>query len=151
MAQSKKKKIILIGALVVVGGVGFFGYQTMLSAKTEVVEEVVEEAADDPIYMTLEALQAPVLEGRRINRYVTLGVTLELASEEAENLAKERMAPLRDALVNDLLFQAHMSRTRGFVVHLPRVKARFLILARRVLGQEAVKEVLIVHAFDPGY
>jgi flagellar basal body-associated protein FliL len=150
MAQSKKKKMMLIGALVLAGGGGFFGYQTMVSAKTEEVEVVVEAVAE-PVFLTLAALQAPVVEGRRIDRYVTLGVTLELADEAAEELAKERMAPLRDVLVNDLLFQAHMSRTRGFAVHLPRVKARFLILSRRVLGEDAVKDVLIVHAFDPGF
>jgi len=140
----------MVGALILIGGAGFFSHHAMASSAVEAEDHDADDG-DAPVFLTLAALQAPVLEGRRIDRYVTLGITLELADEAAEDLAKELRVPLRDALVRDLFFQANMTRTRGATVHLPRVKARFLILTRRVLGEDAVKDVLVVHAFDPGF
>ena len=149
MAQAKKKKkLLMIGALLVVGAVGAVGYQQFMAPvdETEPLPSLPE-----PGYLHMEALLAPVLEGRRISRYVSIGITLELYDESDKQTIYRYLTPLKSAFIEDLQFQAQLSREAPSPIHLRRIKARFLALSERVLGEEVVKDVLISHALDRGF
>ncbi len=104
---------------------------------------------DDPEFLPLSPFPAPVLKGRQIERYVHLGITLELANSEVARRARANLPALRNAFIQDLFFQAQM-RNDGRGVVLPRIKARFRVLAERVLGEDTVHEVLITEVLDFG-
>ena len=144
---SKKKKMMMLGALLLIGGGAVGGYQMLLGGEPDNLPPPLPK----PAFMHLEPFLAPVIEGRRIVKYVTLGITLELSDESYIELVRENNAPLRDTFLNDLLMQAHMMRGSGRPVYLPQVKARFRILAQRVLGEDVVEDVLIRYATDRGY
>jgi flagellar basal body-associated protein FliL len=144
---SKKKKLMLVGALLLIGGGAVAGYQALLSGEPDNLPPPLPK----PAFMDLDPFLAPVIEGRRIIKYVSLGITLELSDESYIPHVHQNNAPLRDSFLNDLLMQAQMARGSGRPVYLPQVKARFRVLARRVLGEDVVEDVLIRYATDRGF
>lgn len=113
--------------------------------------EAEEASSDDPVFLAMEPLLAPVVRARQIDRYVHLAITLELADTQAEEDALKKLTPLRNAFIQDLHFQAQMSGDDGRGVHLRRIKARFLVLAERVLGNKGVRDVLFTEVVDRGF
>ena len=67
---------------------------------------------------------------------------MELHSEDYKTLVRDSMTPLRNAFIDDFVFQAQMYSGRSDSVHLHRVKSRFRTLADRIVGPDVVKEVL---------
>lgn len=147
--KGRKKKIIVIMGLLLVGVIGVGGYQFMMGG--EKVEAILQEFEPDPVFLDFDPFLAPVLEGRRVDRYVSLGVTLELMAEDHKALVHDKMAPLRNAFIQDLNFQSSMPQKDLRGINLIRIKARFKTLATRVLGPEVVNEVLIAYAADRGF
>ena len=138
----------MLGALVLFGGA--LGYVQMSGESQAAVEDYLPDTLG-PEFYELEPLLAPVMEGRRIGRYVLLVITLELSSQWVKPRAYKLRTPLRDALLQDLHFQAQMRGDGEGPINLTRIKARFLVLSRRILGADAVDDVLITQAFDRGY
>ncbi|MSO74078.1 MAG: hypothetical protein EXQ99_02840 [Alphaproteobacteria bacterium] len=60
------------------------------------------------------------------------------------------MRPLRDEFLRDLQFQAGMRGEGDPPINLKRIKARFVALAERVLGERAVIAVLVQSPFYKG-
>ena len=147
--KGKKKKVFMIIGLLLVGVVGVAGYQFMMGGEDP--PAILVESDPDPVYYHMDPFLAPVLHGRRVDRYVSLGVILEITNEDHKELIHDRMTPLRDAFIEDLSFQSSMPQKDLRGINLIRIKSRFRTLARRVLGPEVVDEVLIAYATDRGY
>jgi hypothetical protein len=103
-----------------------------------------------PFFYKMDVLLLPVVEKRQIKRYAEVVVTLELATREHESIATKRAAVLRDRFLRDLQFQAGMRGEGDVALDLKRIKARFKVLANRVVGEGAVLDVLIDSAIDHG-
>ena len=57
----------------------------------------------------MDPLYAPVLNGRKVNRYATIDLTLEVPNEDTKASIHHQMAQLRNAFIDDLNFQSNMS------------------------------------------
>jgi hypothetical protein len=66
-------------------------------------------------------------------------------------LVNNNITPLRNAFINDFVFQAQMNSGTTESILLQRVKTRFRTLATRIVGEGVVKEVLISHVMDRGF
>ena len=102
-------------------------------------------------FVGLDPFLAPVIEGRKISKYVAVGVVLELYSIDHKSLIHKHMTPLRNAFIDDFVFQAQMNSGTSQSIHLSRVKNRFHTLADRIVGPDIVKEILISHVIDRGF
>jgi flagellar basal body-associated protein FliL len=147
--KSRKKLFVIVGMLVV-GVIAVVGYQMMMGGE-EGGEPAKPKVSAELGYVDMEPFLAPIIEGRRITKYVAVGVILELHSVDYSTLVKDSMTPLRNAFIDDFIFQAQMTSGRSDTVHLRRVKSRFRALADRIVGPDIVKEVLIAHAVDRGF
>ena len=150
MSKKKgRKKIFAIVGLLVIGAAAVAGYQMFMTAGGG--ESAKPDVSAELGYVNMEPFLAPIIEGRRISKYVAIGVILELHSEDYKTHVRDNMTPLRNAFIDDFVFQAQMYSGRSDSVHLHRVKSRFRTLADRIVGPDIVKEVLISHALDRGY
>lgn len=148
MAKAKKKKkLLVIGGLLVLGAIGAVGYQQLLAGD----EEFHVPGLAQPGYFEMRPLLAPVMDERRIDRYISLGITLQIYDEADTPFIFERLTALRNAFIQDLHFQAHLKEVDNRPINLRRIKARFKRLADRVLGPDIVEDVLISHALDRGF
>jgi hypothetical protein len=118
------------------------------SAEADEGEDGVPETG--PFYYKVAALLAPIVEKRRVKGYAEIVVTLELVTKDAERLAFNKAAVLRDEFLRDLQFQAGMRSEGDPAINLKRIKARFKVLAARVMGEGVVIEVLIDSAIYHG-
>lgn len=109
-----------------------------------------DESASGPFYFSFEALLAPIVVKRRIKGYAQLIVTLEMADREGETAVRDKTLVLRDEFIRDLQFQAGMRSEGDPAINLKRIKARFKVLAARVVGDGVVTEVLIESAMYHG-
>ncbi|MDA0230975.1 MAG: hypothetical protein O3B21_12410 [Proteobacteria bacterium] len=149
MAKKKsRKKLVAIVGLFAVGAAAIVGYQMFM---VESGESAAPSVSDELGYVIMAPFLAPIIEGRRISKYVAVGVILELHSEDYRIQVQDNMTPLRNAFIDDFVFQAQMNSGRSETVYLNRVKSRFHTLADRIVGPDIVKEVLISHALDRGF
>lgn len=125
------------------------GYQMLMPNDGE--EGAKPRVSSELGYIVMEPFLAPIIEGRRISKYVAVGVILELHSEDNKRQVRDSMTPLRNAFIDDFVFQAQMNSGRSDSIHLHRIKSRFRTLADRIVGPDIVKEVLISHALDRGF
>lgn len=150
MAEKKgRKKLFVIAILALIIGGGVVGFQMFMGGDKG--DEPVKIASSELGYIGLEPFLAPVIEGRRISKYVAVGVTLEVYDEDDKPLVYKYMTPLRNVFIDDFVFQAQMNRGTEETLHLRRIKSRFHNLAARIMGDNIVKEVLISHALDRGF
>ena len=113
-------------------------------------EEAEGASEAGPFFYKMDVLLLPVVEKRHIKRYAEIVVTLEVATKEHESIVTKRAAALRDRFLRDLQFQAGMRGEGDVALDLKRIKARFKVLANRVVGEGAVLDVLIESAIDHG-
>lgn len=125
------------------------GYQMLMPNDGE--EGAKPRVSSELGYIVMEPFLAPIIEGRRISKYVAVGVILELHSEDNKRQVRDSMTPLRNAFIDDFVFQAQMNSGRSDSIHLHRIKSRFRTLADRIVGPDIVKEVLVSHALDRGF
>ncbi len=147
--KKSRKKLFAIVGLVLIGVVGVGGYQMFMGgAEGEPSKPKVSEELG---YVEMDGFLAPIIEGRRISKYVAVGVVLELHSIDYDEMVRASLTPLRNAFIDDFVFQAQMTSGRSDTVHLGRIKSRFRALADRIVGPEVIREVLITHAMDRGF
>ena len=150
MAKKKsKKKLFIIAGLVLIGVVAVGGYQMMMGSKEG--EPSKPDVSSELGFIGLDPFLAPVIEGRRIAKYVAVGVVLELYNVDHKPLIRKYVTPLRNAFIDDFVFQAQMNSGTSESIHLKRVKTRFHTLADRIVGPDIVKEILISHVIDRGF
>ena len=102
-----------------------------------------ERLESGPYYMQIERIVVPKLQGDRATKIFAYTLVVEFADAEARERAKTIMPKLMDAYLHDL----HVLTSRpasGDDGADPVVAKRYLLeSSKRILGEEAVKDVLI--------
>ncbi len=100
----KKKLIIAVVALAVLGGGGFAGWEFFLRdtlAGEEKVEKVV--LPPKPFFVTIGSFDIPVIDGHQVTRFVKVRIAVELAEGQSMFALRGFGPPLRDAYLTELV------------------------------------------------
>jgi len=117
-----------------------------MAANHETAPEIVAGA---PSYMRFPAIFIPIIEGDRVTRQIGVTLTLELVKGEEKQTVEERRLQLNDAFVRDLYaFFQQRAGVKANDIDETYLKARLLKIADNVLGEKAVREVLIEQFFE---
>lgn len=146
------KKLIVIGAAVLLLGGGGAGAFMFVGGGAEAGPEVVAEAEAapakpaEPIYVRMDGLTAPIMNGTHIRHYIFLNVTLEMADEAASESAIVLKPRLTDAFLREFYSKSIGHPDGGGTIDFDAVKKRLLRQARAVLGDGKVVDVLVTRA-----
>lgn len=135
----------LAGALLLGGGAA--GY--ILLGNTENVAADAEAPAveaEEPVYVEMQPLSAPVIRNKRVRYYIHMKVSLQVVGEDAKLRVYQHMPRLRDAFVRDLHGRSVTRGRDDQSVDFGAVKARLLGQSERVLGAGVVTDVLVTGA-----
>jgi hypothetical protein len=106
-----------------------------------------ETLKEGPYYMQMERIIVPKIQDNAVQKLFTYSLIVEFADAEARDRAKTIMPKLMDAYIRDL----HVLTSRpaaGDVGADPVVAKRYLLQSsQRILGAEAVRDVLIERTF----
>jgi flagellar basal body-associated protein FliL len=123
----------------------FFALPVM-AASHETAPELVAGA---PSYMRFPAIFIPIIEGDRVTRQVGVTLMLELAKGQAKEPIEEKRLQLNDAFVRDLFaFFQQRAAVKANDIDEIYLKHRLLKVADNVIGEKAVREVLIEQFFE---
>ena len=102
-----------------------------------------------PAYMRFPAIFIPIIEGDRVTRQIGVTLMLELAKGQEKQPIEEKRLQLNDAFVRDLyaFFQQRAGLKANDIDEL-YLKDRLLKVADNVIGEKAVREVLIEQFFE---
>jgi hypothetical protein len=101
-----------------------------------------------PVFIKLPPINIPVIEGNKVVAQVDISLMVELAEGRTAESVEAQHTRLLDAFISDCygLFQ---QRTQpGRTIDGQAVKERLRGTARRILGRDAVKDVLIEQFFE---
>lgn len=135
---SKARKTIMVMALaaapLVFGGAG----------AAAAADDKKEVAAPEFEYLEMVPLVVPVVTERGLTQQVSIAVSLELPYGKKEEVSTYSPR-LRDAYLRDLYgaLGAGQVMMRGNTLDVETLKTRLTLITRRVLGSEAVREVLL--------
>jgi flagellar protein FliL len=142
-----KLAIIIVVVLVLLGGGGAATWFLVLK------EDTGEAPPPEPepitaTFLELDALNVPVIQNGKIQRYILLRVTLDMRDAEVRTLALSYMPKLRDKYINDLYgyFENLPPSEKG--VNINVIKGRMLRVSNSVLGAGAVQKILIQGVFE---
>ena len=103
----------------------------------------LEKLPDGPYYMRLERIVVPKIHDNAVEMLMTYILVVEFADPEARDRAKLIMPKLMDAYIRDLHILTSRSGAPEDGVDMAVAKRYLMASAARVLGAEAVKDVLI--------
>lgn len=101
-----------------------------------------DDTASGPFYLRLPRITVPVIEEGGVTRHWTVVLTVELADALAFDRAKTLAPRLTDAFVRDLHAMASHAGGAGDP-NLAVAKRRLMAAGARVLGPEALRDVLV--------
>lgn len=153
-----KKLLIIAGAaLLLLGGggaglhfSGMLGTKAPVDQQAEEKKKEAERAAAAPVFLQLEPLTAPVMEGNRLRQQIILTLSVEFASTDARDDLLRKLPRLRDAMLRDLFAESILRADGTGAIDLDELKARMLQVARGVVGGEQVRNILVVKAVRIG-
>lgn len=136
--KGKGKLIIILVLVVVLAGGGFVGYKMM--AKTPPPEE-------DPVKEQVKKEEVPVLfpmEPFVVNladkgRYLKLNLQLELVDKQFEELAQQKVPPIRDAIIT--LISSKSAKSISTPEGKFQLKDEILMRVNAAVGQDIFKNV----------
>lgn len=142
-----KLVIIIVIVLVVFGGGGTAGWYFFF-------RDAGVEAKDEPppppetTFLEIDSINVPVIKNGVIQRYVLLRVTLDLRDDSVKQQAQLIMPKLRDSYIRELYgyFEGLPDNSRGIDVR--AIKNRLKHASDQIVGQGAVKDILIQGAFE---
>ncbi|MEM9468714.1 MAG: flagellar basal body-associated FliL family protein [Pseudomonadota bacterium] len=138
------------------GGYFFFKNQAVASAgpvdemayadkaEMEAKAKKAKEAKKDLKFVRLEPMILPIIDNVGVSQVVTLVVALEVNGSAAAEKA-EMMAPrLKDAFIQDMYGVLNRKASlEGGVIKVDQLKARLNRATTKVLGEDAVNDVLL--------
>jgi flagellar basal body-associated protein FliL len=112
-------------------------------------EAARETIAGAPSYVRFPAIFVPIIEGDRVTRQIGVRLTLELAQAQEKQAVEEKRLELNDAFVRDLYaFFQQRAAVKANDIDEMYLKGRLLKVADNVIGEKAVREVLIEQFFE---
>ena len=108
-----------------------------------------EMVAGAPSYMRFPAIFIPIIEGDRVTRQIGVTLMLELAKGQEKQPIEEKRLQLNDAFMRDLYaFFQQRAGLKASDIDEMYLKDRLLKVADDVVGEKAVREVLIEQFFE---
>lgn len=102
-------------------------------------------------YIQLDPLAAPVIGGGRVRYNVMLTLSLEIGGGPEDKANVARLVPrLRDAMLRDLYARPVVRDEESGRIDLESVKDRMFTVARNVVGERVVRDLLVVSAVRVG-
>ena len=136
--------VIMIIALLVLGGGGYFGWRQFNAEQPGPAPEIPYGSLEgQPLFIELDPLTAPFVRDGKFAHYVVIIVNLEVASREDVDSVRRFLPRLRDAFVTELHTLATMRNPDQAMINMRRVKSRLLASADAVLGEGVVRGVLV--------
>lgn len=139
------KMLPLVGLVLLLLG-GAAAYWTLLPQ-----QRAAAAAAKPPPpgeFVALEPITMPVLRAGTVRRIVTIGITLELGPSGSPADLAPRMPRLRDALITELQALLSVDWPNGVVIDADHARRRMVERCRRLLGDEAVANLLFREIFE---
>ena len=97
-----------------------------------------------PSYVEMESLAAPVMRKGRLSHYIHIVVTLEVADRDKIEGVEGRIPALRDAFLRELYRAPVAGQGEYSNFDLKAAKSRLLEVAREVVGEGLVSDVLVM-------
>ena len=143
-----KKMMIILAAILILAGGAIAAMKWLAIGPFEVVEgaeeeKEPEEPQEDSIFIDMDPLMLPVIQGDQIAGTIQIQIKLETAGTENAIFLKRRLTKVSDAFVKDL---------HGFVPRLLKkkerldviiLKDRLKIIGERLLGKGYIDDVLV--------
>lgn len=142
--------IILIALLVIAGSGGAVWYFFLQAEAPIVAGQKKEQKASlaVPEFVDIENLSIPVIREGRVEKYITISVSLEMRDKKSKALADEAFPRLKDAIFRDLYSYFSMQQSGNAGLNVSQVKSRLLWAAERALGAGRVNQVIIQGAYE---
>lgn len=100
----------------------------------------------DAIYVQITHLTIPVIKDNRIAYQILLNLSLEVDGVAAKNDVVQMLPRLQDAILLDLIDRPVVDSSGFENIDIKGIKRRLMKTVRRVMGDDTVKNVLIVKA-----
>ena len=95
-------------------------------------------------FVELDQLVFPIIDGNGVNQTVSLVIALEMADSEAAAEVITLQPRLKDAFIQEMYGALNRhAALKGGVIQVGKIKARLSHVAKKVLGQDKVKDVLL--------
>ena len=151
------KKLLIVAGLAVLFGAGGGGVYAagLLSGSTSAESSGKEAKAEakapsrilpEAAYVQLDPLAAPVIGGGKIRYNVMLTLSVEVAEQSHKADVTRLMPRLRDALLMELYTRPVTRNDESGRIDLESVKERMFTVAREVVGEKIVRDLLVVSA-----
>ncbi|ANC91055.1 hypothetical protein A6A40_03585 [Azospirillum humicireducens] len=141
-----KALIVLVLGIVLLGGAsfgGWFVYQKYFTEQPDQPKKVEPPPKPPTAFVRLPPLVVPMIGPSRVEQFVTVVVAVEVVLEK-QPLAQANQPRLTDAFLTALYGGiADQSILNGALVNIPAVKAKLIEAAGKVIGKDAVHDVLV--------
>ncbi|CAO3400095.1 hypothetical protein [Azospirillum palustre] len=142
-----KALIVLVLGIVLLGGAsfgGWFVYQKYFIEHPDAPPKKVEPPPKPPTaFVRLPPLVVPMIGPTRVEQFVTVVVAVEVLLEK-QPMVQANQPRLTDAFLTALYGGvADKSILNGALVNIPAVKAKLVEAAGKVVGKDAVYDVLV--------
>lgn len=141
--------IMLVVGLVLLGGAGgggYYFYTTYYAPKAEGEEKHKEppKPPEEPtVFMKLPPIMVSLLGPNRVTQFVTVVIVVEIPELKKPEAERQRVM-LHDALLSTIYGSINDGQVMAGEVLMPAaLKEKLVAVARKVLGEELVKDVLI--------
>ena len=141
--------VIIITAVLVIavagGAVWYFFTQADAPIEGQEQEKASLEALE---FVDIENLSIPVIREGRVDRYITISVSLEMRDQDSKELGDEAFPRLKDAVFSQLYSYFSMQQSGQSGINIAQVKARLLWAVERAIGKGHVRQVIIQGAYE---
>ena len=141
-----KALIVLVLGIVLLGGASFGGwivYQKYFTEQPDQPKKVEPPPKPPTAFVRLPPLVVPMIGPSRVEQFVTVVVAVEVVLEK-QPLAQANQPRLTDAFLTALYGGiADKSILNGALVNIPAVKAKLVEAAGKIIGKDAVQDVLV--------
>jgi hypothetical protein len=140
----------LLGTLAVLAQM-LQGHPAFASSTTENKSPVkIPGLADENAieHFQLQPFNIPVIHGGRVERIITVTVTLETKGDLNKTKIIAERYHLHDAFLRDIHGVASFRRADGRSIDPQVIKTRLLLISDRILGEDIVENVLVHNIFD---
>ncbi|CBS86210.1 hypothetical protein [Azospirillum lipoferum] len=141
-----KALIVLVLGIVLLGGAsfgGWFVYQKYFTEQPDQPKKVEPPPKPPTAFVRLAPLVVPMIGPSRVEQFVTVVVAVEVVLDK-QPMAQANQPRLTDAFLTALYGGiADQSILNGALVNIPAVKAKLIEAAGKVIGKDAVQDVLV--------
>ncbi len=141
--------VIIVVALVVIAGSGGAVWDFFCPADAPMVAGAGGgRALGETEFVDIENLSISVIREGRVDRYITISVSLEMFDKDAKEHGDEAFPRLKDAVFRDLHSYFSMQQAGQSGINVEQVKSRLMWAAEREIGKGKVKQIIIQGAYE---